>query len=132
MEDSIICFLDREKFFNLLRKEPKFSLKLLSLMANEVKCAENHARDMAYKSTQERMIEVLLTLKEAFGIKQKDGKFKIDLNLSRDELASLIGTTTETTVRLLSWLKDKNIIETSRKTLYIKDDKALIEMLPEV
>jgi CRP-like cAMP-binding protein len=130
LEDSMICFLDREKFFSLIKKEPKFSLKLLSIMANEVKCAENHARDMAYKSTQERIVEVLLTLKEAFGVEQKDGSFKIDINLSRDELASLIGTTTETTVRLLSWLKEKNILETNKKTIYIKNNKALVEMLP--
>lgn len=131
LEDSMICFLDREKFFSLLKKEPEFSLKLLNLMANEVKCAENHARDMAYKSTQERIVEVLLTLKEAFGIEQEDGSFKIDVNLSRDELASLIGTTTETTVRLLSWLKEKEILDTNKKTIYIKNDRALVDMLPD-
>lgn len=131
LEDAIICFLDRDKFFNLLKKDQSFSLKLLSLMANEVKCAEDNIRDMAYKSTQERIIEVLLTLKEAFGVKDKDGAFKIDINLSREELASLIGTTTETTVRLLSWLKSKNILETNKKIIYIKDDKALANMLPD-
>lgn len=131
LEDATICFLDRERFFELIKKNPAFSLKLLSLMGHDIKCAEDMSRNLAYKSSQERIVEMLLTLKETYGIENQDGTYKLDILLSREELASMIGTTTETTVRLLTWLKDKNIISLKGKYITIKDLKVLENLIPD-
>lgn len=131
LEDSTICFLDREIFFNLLKKQPEFSLKLLAMMGHDIKCAEEKSRDLAYKSSQERIIELLLTLHETYGIKQDNGTYKIDILLSRDDLASMIGTTTETVVRLITWLREKELITVKQKYTYIIDLDGLQKMIPE-
>ncbi|MFN4152220.1 MAG: Crp/Fnr family transcriptional regulator, partial [Candidatus Sericytochromatia bacterium] len=85
LEDATICFLDRERFFELIKKNPAFSLKLLSLMGHDIKCAEDMSRNLAYKSSQERIVEMLLTLKETYGIENQDGTYKLDILLSREE-----------------------------------------------
>lgn len=131
LEDASICFLDREKFFDLIKKNSSFSMKIISLMGHDVKCAEDMSRNLAYKSSQERMVEMLLTLKETYGVDKSDDTYKIDILLSREELAGMIGTTTETAVRLLTWLKDKNILSLKGKYITIKDLKSLQELIPD-
>jgi CRP-like cAMP-binding protein len=131
MEDATICFLDRERFFDLLKKHPPFSLKLLAMMGKDIKCAEETSRDLAYKSSQERIVELLLTLKETYGVEQDDGTYKLDILLSREELASMLGTTTETAVRLMTWLKDKDLISMNKKYICINNLDGLGQMVPE-
>lgn len=131
LEDAVICFLDKEKFLDLLKKNPQFSLKLLEMMGHELKCAEEHSRDLAYKSAQERIIELILTLKDSYGKDQENGTYKLDIQLSREDMASMLGTTTETAVRLLTWLKDKNLVEIRQKHMFILNINGLQEMLPD-
>lgn len=130
LEDSMICFIDKDKFFDLIRKYPPFSLKLLAMMGHDIKCAEENSRDMAYKSSQERIVEAILSLNDVYG--QKDeSSVKVDIQLSREDLASLIGTTTETTVRLLTWLKEKKLITMKSKYIYINDLEGLKALVPD-
>jgi CRP-like cAMP-binding protein len=131
IEDAHICFLDRERFFDLIKKHPPFSLKLLSMMGHDIKCAEENSRNLAYKSAQERIVELILTMKETYGIEQDNGTIKVDILLSRDDLAGLLGTTTETAVRLTTWLKDKELIEMNKKYMYITNLDGLQALLPE-
>jgi CRP-like cAMP-binding protein len=131
LEDANICFLDRERFFDLLKKYPPFSLKLLSMMGHDIKCAEDNSRNLAYKSAQERIVELIFTLREAYGIDQDNGTIKLDILLSRDDLAGMLGTTTETAVRLTTWLKDKELIEMKQKYMYITNLEGLQELIPE-
>lgn len=131
LEDATVCFLDKEKFFDLIKKHQPFSLTLLAMMGNDIKCAEENSRNMAYKSSQERMVEMLLSLKDAYGEEQDNAIYKLDIQMSREEMASLIGTTTETTVRLLTWLKEKGIIVIKSKYIYINDLKGLEQLVPE-
>jgi CRP-like cAMP-binding protein len=131
LEDSVICFIDKEKFFELIKKYPPFSLKLLAMMGHDIKCAEENSRDMAYKSSQERIVEMILSLNDVYGQINDDETSKVDIQLSRDELASLIGTTTETTVRLLTWLKEKQLISMKSKYIFINDLNGLKNLVPD-
>ncbi len=131
IEDATICFLDKERFFDLLKKHPPFSLKLLAMMGQDIKCAEDTSRNLAYKSSQERMVEMLLTLKETYGIEQENGTYKLDILLSREDLASMLGTTTETAVRLLTWLKEKSIISMKQKYMFIDNLDELQSLVPQ-
>lgn len=131
IEDATVCFIDKENFFDLIKKYPPFSLQLLAMMGSDIRCAEENSRNMAYNSSQERIVESLLSLKDVYGIEQTDGTYKLDIKISRDELASLIGATTETTVRLMTWLKEKEIIFMKDKYIYIMNLGRLQELVPE-
>lgn len=131
IEDTVVCFIDKERFFDLLKKYPPFSLKLLKMMGEEIRSSEKSVASMAYSSTNERIAAMLLQLKEAYGVKHDDDTYKIDVQLSRNDLASLAGTTTETIVRALSWLKEKELVKTVNKYIHITDLKSLEQMVPE-
>lgn len=130
LEDATICFLDKAVFFDVLKRDPNLSMKLLAKLGRDLKCAEDKVVDIAYKSSQERIIELLLTLKEAYGEDNGDGSFQLNIQFSREELANMIGLTKETVVRLLSWLKEKSIIETKGKNIRIVDMDSLIDLAP--
>lgn len=131
LEDATICFIYKDRFFEIMQKYPQLSFKLIELLGKELKCSENNSRDIAYKSTQERIVELLLTLKEGFGIEQEDNSYKLEINLTREDLASMIGTTLETTVRLTSWLKEKGLLDTKQRRMYITDVEGLKKLVPQ-
>lgn len=127
LEDSVICFIDKNNFKKTLDDNTKLSKTLLELLSHELREAENLIRDMAQKSVRERLAEVLLILKEKFGMESDDPKC-LSAKLSREELANYVGTATETAIRLISDLKDEKVIETQGKRIRILNAERLTEI----
>ena len=125
MEESDICFLDKTKFLSVLRGNPSVSLKLLGQLSHELNRAEEQVLDLAYKSVRVRFVEFLLTLKQSFGV-YEEGVYKLQISLSREELAQAIGTTVETTVRLLSEFRAEGLIEVEKKSIAIREPEKLL------
>ena len=97
-----VCFIPKEEIIKDLEKNPTFTLDVLKTMANSLKSADNMVVNMAQKSVKQRLAETLLHLLEKFNI-NKDGA--IDIQLSREDIANIIGTATESAIRILSELK---------------------------
>ncbi len=126
LDDSEICFLDRARFLALLRTNVSVSLKLLAQVSRELNRSEEQALDLAYKSVRVRFVEFLLTLKQTFGVLD-NGVYRIDITLSREELAQAIGTTTETAVRLLSEFRADGLVEIEKKSISLLDAQKLLK-----
>jgi CRP/FNR family transcriptional regulator len=115
--DSQICFIPKELFFNMLKTNTTLAITLLKLITSDLKKAELNVTSQAQRTVRERMAKALLELKETFGY-ELDNK-TIDVALTREELSNLIGTATETTIRLLSTMKSENIIDFVGKKIKI-------------
>ena len=81
---------------------------------------------MAQKSVRQRLAEVLLYLEENFGI-DKDGY--LYLQLSRADIADVVGTATELLIRTLTKLKKEGLVVTAGKRIQILDKKALLQIV---
>lgn len=127
MEDAMICCIDREAFFPVLNKNPQLSLDIIKKLAKELRTAEDLATSIAQKSVRERMAELLLILKESYGKPTKKG-LMIDLRLTREEMAEMIGATQETAIRLISDFRKEGIIEVKDREITLLDIPALIEI----
>lgn len=132
LEEASVCFLDREVFLKALKQYPGFALQLMERLGNDLKAAENRARDMAYKSVSERLAELLLAMKESYGQKTDSDDIRLDIRLTREEMASLLGTTVETTVRNLTRFKQKKLIAFEKKDIILKDIRGIAEYIPGV
>lgn len=126
LEDATICCVDKNAFFPMLSKNPQLSLNIIKKLARELRAAEDMATSIAHRSVRERMAELLLMLKETYGKPGKKG-IRIDLQLSREELAEMIGITQETAIRLLSEFKLDGLIEVKERDITILNPKALLE-----
>lgn len=124
LEDCEICFIPRDAFFKVLKDNCDLSLELIKLLAEDLKKAEQTITDLAQKPVRERMAEALLFLRQTYGL-ETDGK-TIDVVLSREEMANLVGTATETAIRLLSEFKNDGIVAFVGKKIQILNNDKLV------
>ncbi len=124
LEDSQVCFIPKDIFLNTLKKDGSLSVEIMKLLSSQLKEAEIKLTHLAQKPVRERLAETLLFLKETYGF--EPGSDILSVQLSREEIANLVGTATETAIRLLSELNKEKIIELLGKKIKITNLKALI------
>lgn len=123
LEDSVVLCVPKETFLNALDTDAEFSFAVIRLLTQELRDAEHHLAGLARKSVRARIAEVLLILADKFGY-ESDGE-TIDVALSREELAGLVGTATETAIRLLHSLRDDGLLATTGKKIRLIDKDGL-------
>lgn len=123
ISDSVVCYIEKMSFTNILKHNDTLSYNLLKKMSEVLKKSEDHICSCHQKKVIARLSEFLIEFKTNEGILESD-KWKIDLNLSRDELAMIIGTAPETIIRAFSDLKKMGVIS-GQKIIYILDESML-------
>ncbi len=125
LTDVHACFIPKENFFNFIKVNPKFSLEMMRQACHELGEAGKIITTLAQKSVRERLAEVLMILKDTFG-ENEEGE--IDVALTREEIASMVGTVTETAIRLLSDFKESQLVELKGKKIKILQPKELLRI----
>ena len=127
IEDARICFVPRDAFLNALVKNMEFFKKITKQLSHEVGILELKLTDASQKSIRERLAFVLLQLASSYGVEGGNSQ-KIDLLLTREEIASIVGTATESVIRLLSEFKKDGLIDLEGKKIIVKDRKGLVRL----
>jgi CRP-like cAMP-binding protein len=122
LEDMEVCFIPKNEIMQFFNQNNQFSMNVMKTICGDLKEADEHMVDMAQKSVKERLAGTLIYLEETFGT-ETDGT--LHLQLSREELAGMIGTATESCIRLLSELNKNNLIELVGKRIKIVDKNKL-------
>ena len=125
LEDAVICCVEKNSFFPLLLKNPELALDIIKKLSHELGMVEDLATSLATRSVRERMAELLLILKEAYGKPVAKGTH-IELQLSREEMADMIGVTQETAIRLLSEFKKEGLIALAERDVTILNAATLV------
>jgi len=118
LEDMQVCFIPKAEILGFFDKNNQFSMSVMKTICGDLRLADDHMVNMAQKSVKERLAETLVYLHETFG-ENTDKTLKVQL--SRDELASMIGTATESCIRLLSDFNKLGMIELVGKKIVLKD-----------
>lgn len=123
IEPSSILSIPEREFFAVLEKRPEMMRHLLAGLTYRLMMVNKRLADMT-GSVEYRAARLFLTLADRVGV-SKDGSVFIPLNLSRQEIADLIGTTLETAIRLMSrWQKD-GVVLTEKSGFVVSDPGAL-------
>ena len=122
LEDMEVCFIPKNEILQFFNQNNQFSMNLMKSICGDLKDADDHMVDLAQKNVKERLAGTLIYLEETFGT-DTDGTLR--LQLSREELAGIIGTATESCIRLLSELKKSGLIELIGKKVKIVDKNKL-------
>jgi CRP-like cAMP-binding protein len=117
-----VCFIPKRDIIHFFNNNNQFSMNLMQLVFDDLKRADDHSVDMTQKTVKERLAETLLYLKDTFGVNDDQS---LKAQLSREELASVIGTATESCIRLLSDFKKAGLIELKGKMILLIDIAAL-------
>jgi CRP-like cAMP-binding protein len=122
IEDCQVCFIPSEILLDLSKVNSTFALELLKLACHELGEANSFITDIAQKTVRERLAEILLLLVHDFGV---DEQQYLKVSLTREELANIVGTATESVIRLLSEFKSDKIVELNGRRIRILNVKAL-------
>ena len=127
VEDARICFVPKETFFNIMAKDNNFHRRLTGAVCRTLGVMEDQLTDAAHKSIRERLAFTLVKLCDSYGVDGGESR-RIDIVLSREEIAGLVGTATETVIRLLSEFKKDKLIKFEGKKIIVLNEKDLIKL----
>ncbi|MDI9256719.1 Crp/Fnr family transcriptional regulator [Flavobacterium sedimenticola] len=122
MEDMEVCFIPKSEVLQFFTQNNQFSMNVMRTICGDLKEADDHMVNLAQKNVKERLAGTLIYLEENFNT---DTEGALRLQLSREELAGMIGTATESCIRLLSELKKEGLIDLIGKKIKIIDKNKL-------
>lgn len=126
MEESEIAIIPKEDFELLVNNNQQVSKKFIQLLANNISEKENLLLGMAYNSLRKKVADALIRMCKKYNA-SKEEKFSIDI--SRDNLASIAGTATESLIRTLSDFKAEKLIDIKESSIIILNEKKLENLL---
>ena len=120
LEDTECFFVEHKTIEEHFVKNPDVAIDTLLRLSHELDDALKRNSVLIKKNVRERLAEYFLTMDELYG-----EDHYIRLHLTREEIASIIGTANETTIRVISDFKEQGLITETDKTFRIKDSGAL-------
>jgi CRP/FNR family transcriptional regulator len=108
--------IKREDFLTFLANRPQVALRIINILGGRLREAQNRLRDFAGERVEQRLASILFMLSSKLGL---------TLPFTRQEIADMAGTATETTIRIMSQLKERGIIRSIRGKIIILDKEKL-------
>ncbi len=124
MEDSDIAVIPREEFDTLIKENSSVVKKFLQILAGNISEKENQLLGLAYNSLRKRVADSLLMLKRKFG----EGRDQFSIHISREDLANIAGTATESLIRTLSDFKAEKMIDIKDGHIILINEKKLASL----
>lgn len=122
IENAVLCHISTEILLTLVRNNGNFAVELMKLTCKELGEANSYITDIAQKTVKERLAEILIHLDDEFG---EDEQGVLKISLTREELSNIVGTATESIIRLLSEFKSQAYIEINGRKIKILDKPGL-------
>lgn len=132
LDNAELIVLSAPPLWGLLNTHPAFSRKVIHLLADRLHEAHNRIRELSAERVQRRVARSLLRLVEKVGVAEKHGAVRLDIRLSRQDLAQMNGTTLETISRTLSAWEDDGIVESAREQIVILKPHALVKIADDL
>lgn len=120
MEDSLTCVIDKKLFFSFIEDKPTIVLRLNKMLSLKVYELEMLLEELTFKTVLERTVSLFVKLNEKFGI-PFNGSNMINISLTHNDIASMIGSTRESTTVALNTLKSRGLIDSMKKKIIIKN-----------
>jgi CRP/FNR family cyclic AMP-dependent transcriptional regulator len=122
IDECELALIPKKEFEDLLKNSREVTNKFISLLAKNISEKENHLLNLAYNSLRKKVADALVALKNKYHF-TTDEKFKIDI--SRENLATIAGTATESLIRTLSDFKSEKLIEIKDGYITITNERKL-------
>ena len=128
LEPTEACFIDIDFFSTTLKVNHEFLYNLMLFFADDLQESERRMRNLAHMPVRGRLAQALVALEEKFG--KTEAGF-IDIHLSRQDIASYVGSTYETIFRLMNEFIEEGLVEALGKDITIKDSQRLLTVTQE-
>lgn len=124
MEESEVVIIPKEDFFTLLHTNRDVATTFIKMLSGSIADMEDRLIRLAYNSVRKRVAEALLMLQDRYANKGEN----LNMSLSREDLAGIVGTAPETVTRTLSDFKEEGIISVKASNIKILNPEKLAKM----
>ena len=125
IQDALLCYISGDTLTSLLKNNSDFSMALMKLTCKELGESNKFLTDLAQKTVRERLAEILLLLMDTFDLDEEN---TLKISLTREELANMVGTATESVIRLLSEFRTDKLIELNGRKIKLLNIQKLIKI----
>jgi CRP-like cAMP-binding protein/CheY-like chemotaxis protein len=125
LEKSEVAMIPKDDFFNLLQGNREVASKFIKMLSNEIKDREERLLQLAYNSVRKRVAQALVMLAQRY---QDDHSKPFSMSITREDIASIVGTATETVIRTLSDFKDEHLVEMKGSLITVLEYEKLARM----
>ena len=122
IEDTVLAIIPKEDFDLLINNSHEISRKFIQLLAKNISEKENQLLGMAYNSLRKKVADALIILGNKYNTKNEE---KFPIEITRENLASIAGTATESLIRTLGDFKNEKLIEINESAITILNKKKL-------
>ncbi len=124
LEETEICLIPKQDFFSLLYTNRDVANRFIKMLSGNILEQEERLLNLAYSSVRQRVADALLLLQKKYSDKEE----QFSIAVTRDDLASIVGTATESVIRVLSDFKEEEIIGVKGREITIVDLQKLEKM----
>ena len=129
---STVCFIRSTTVRTLLEQNPNLGLRFLDHTLKDAdEFEERHFESIAFP-VKIRLLNLLMVLYERFGSPNEDGEFVLELPISRQDIASLLGTSPETISRSIGKVQEEGLARINGRKVRVRNLEALIQQLPAI
>lgn len=125
MTEAEIIVIPKNEFFELLYANREVAKRFIQFLSNKLTKKEQKLVNLAYNSVRQRTAEALINIFNKFN---PNNQQNYEISISREDLSNLVGTATESVIRVLSDFKDEGILETNVSKIVILDMNKLIQI----
>ncbi len=126
LEDCVLSVIPRNDFLSLIQKNRDVATTFIRMLANNVKEKEERLLQLAYSPVRERVAYTLLNLHNQFNAQAETNQ---GIRFSREDLASIVGTATESLIRQLSDFKEEGFIKVQGREIVVVDPEGLRQVV---
>ena len=126
LEETAIAIIPKEDFHELLNNNPQVAKKFIQLLAKNISEKEDQLLGLAYNSLRKKVAEALILLQKKY---KEEGINNFEIAISRECLASIAGTATESLIRTLSDFRNEKLIDIKEGNIIIQNEKKLAQLL---
>lgn len=128
VEDARLVILPFKELEAIIMKNPKVAIKIIEALAKKSRLLTSQIRELVFQDAEGRLASLLTRFVEEFGVEVKSGKM-IDLILTHQEIANLLGSSRVTVTKLLNQFIDEGVIKIYKRKIVVLDEKKLGEKL---
>jgi CRP-like cAMP-binding protein len=121
LESSVLAFMKREDFEYFLRRKPQIGLRLMDLLAENLRLMDARISDVIHKRVSARLASLIAWLIEEEGIVEGSGDLVIPYPYTHEQLGAIIGARRVAVTRAFGDLQDEGIVDLRRRRIHVKD-----------
>jgi CRP/FNR family transcriptional regulator, cyclic AMP receptor protein len=132
MEATVLYVLRRSDFEQLLNKNNQMAIQMLWFTMDRLRNANEQIQDLTFLNARERILKILLRLSREHGVLLPNGEMQINLRLTHQQIADMVGAVRETASKILLELQEDGLITVDRKKIVLKNPSSLERKITDV